>query len=137
MGRGGSGTATQRRTVGGLPVETTAGFGDDRFADACPGAGGLLHGKVRTHYAISSNAPLPRRLNLTQGFDFEAKATLTGHVGSDGKLRDYDLATEVEYWLRVTVRGPTGSCTASRSRCATTRAWCSWASSAVATSSPG
>ena len=94
--------------MNGLQVDTTMGFGDDRFADACPAVGGLLHGKVRTHYSISSTAPLPRRLNVTQGFNFEAKATLTGHVGADGKLRDYDLATEVEFWVRVTVRGPTG-----------------------------
>ena len=108
LGSGFSVTGTQGVTVGGQRIDVTVGMGDDKFVEACPRAGGLVPGRAGMHWALGAKGSLPHRFTVSEGMTMDGKAKLTGHVGADGKLRDYDMAAEVEFDLRRTVRGPAG-----------------------------
>jgi hypothetical protein len=107
-GAGGSASITKEVTMSGKQVVATAGFGTEQFAQLCPGVAGEDPGRVSFHYSTELTVPLEHRLRLVVASQFDGTGRVTGHVGPNGRLRDFDLAVDLTIAARGRIIGPAG-----------------------------
>src|SRR4051794_3244 len=108
VGEGAAVTVTTPVTIGGHVVDAPATYATQQFSQRCPGATGDVPGTVALRQSWTLPTPLPHRLRAVVDVSVDMVGTLTGHVGADGHLHDYDLVVDVVATVRGSVRGPAG-----------------------------
>jgi hypothetical protein len=108
LGSGDAFKGSSATRVGNHTLDASIDFARHEFVQRCPGAEGKLPGDVGIHWETGVDAPLPRRLRVHTNLASDLQADVSGQVGADGRLRDYDLAIDLLVEVRLRVLGPAG-----------------------------